>query len=509
MQRHQLDGVQGTVLGIDLGTQSLKTLFYDFDAREIVAAASAPLELERRADGSAEQRVEWWTEALRACLRQIPEDVRGSVRAIGVSGQQHGFVALGAEGEVLAPVKLWCDTSTQAQADAIERACGGRERCIESAGNPVLVGYTASKIRWLEEVEPDRYRRLATILLPHDYLNYVLTGRASMEYGDASGTGFLDVRRRQWSERLLTAVDPRRDLTECLPPLLAAGELAGTTADSVGGDYGLPAGVPVATGGGDNMMAAVGTGNVTAGKLTMSLGSSGTLFAYADAPIVDPNGEIAAFCSSTGGWLPLVCTMNCTLGTELIGSLIGRAARDLDGEIAGIEPGAGGLITLPFFNGERTPNLPHGKGCVLGLSSHNCSPPHLLRSAVEGATFALRYGLDRLHELGVTASEIVLTGGGANSAVWRQIVADVCRRPVTILKQTEGASFGAALQALWAFRRREDASASVADIVGEHLSRDDALSAEPETVAADVYSEHYAAYQQAVRNVTPIYTHYA
>lgn len=500
-------GRRRTVLGIDLGTQSLKMLFYDYERKVIVSSVSAPLKLERRADGSAEQRAEWWTEALADCLRRTPEDVRGSVRAIAVSGQQHGFVALGGDGEVLAPVKLWCDTSTQAQADAIERACGGRDKCIEFAGNPILVGYTASKVRWLKESQPDVYPRLARILLPHDYLNWILTGRAAMEYGDASGTGFLDVRARDWSERLLTAVDPQRNLQECLPPLVDAGEIIGETTASFAERYGLPAGIPVATGGGDNMMAAVGTGNVTAGKLTMSLGSSGTLFAYADSPIVDPNGEIAAFCSSTGGWLPLVCTMNCTLGTELIGALVGKPARDLDRQIEGVEAGAGGLITLPFFNGERTPNLPRGKGCLLGIDSHNCSPDHLLRSAVEGATYALRYGLDRLRELGVSGSEIVLTGGGSNSAAWRQIVADVCRLPVTVLQQTEGASFGAALQALWTLMARQDKSAAVEDVVAEHLTRDEALCAEPETEAADFYSHHYAKYQEAVRNVIPLYTH--
>ncbi|HEX7061321.1 MAG TPA: xylulokinase [Woeseiaceae bacterium] len=494
-----------TVLGIDLGTQSLKTLFYDPDAREIAASCSAALELTRRADGSAEQRAEWWTAALADCLRRVPREVRESVAAIGVSGQQHGFVPLDRDGEVLAPVKLWCDTSTQAEADAIEQAAGGRAACIEAAGNPVLVGYTASKVRWLKETHPDRYARLQLILLPHDYLNRELTGRATMEYGDASGSGFLDVRRRRWSETLLSAVDPDRDLAECLPPLLGPEELAGATSEAAARAYGLPAGVPVSTGGGDNMMAAIGTGNVTAGKLTMSLGSSGTIFAYADAPVVDPQGEIAAFCSSTGGWLPLVCTMNCTLGTELIGGLVGRSARDLDREIAAIEPGAGGLITLPFFNGERTPDLPHARGCLLGLSSQNCTPGHLLRSAAEGATFALRYGLDRLRELGVAAEGIVLTGGGANSAAWRQIVADACALPVTVLSRCEGASFGAALQALWALERKNGAALSIRELVAEHLSREETQCAEPGPAAA-VYVERYAAYRDAVRQVTPLYT---
>ena len=495
-----------TVLGIDLGTQSVKLLFYDFEAREIVASAAAPLELVRRPDGSAEQRADWWTVALARALREVPGPVRESVLAIGVSGQQHGFVPLSADGEVLAPVKLWCDTSTQREADAIERACGGRARCIELAGNPVLVGYTASKVLWLRQAHPELYARLARILLPHDYLNWVLTGRACMEYGDASGTGFLDVRTRGWSKPLLDAIDPERDLAACLPPLVDAGEFIGETTREAAETYGLPAGVPVATGGGDNMMAAIGTGNVTAGALTMSLGSSGTIFSHADAPVVDHAGEIAAFCGSTGGWLPLVCTMNCTLGVERIGALVGIPTRELDREIAAVGPGAGGLVTLPFFDGERTPNLPRGKGCLLGLSSQNCTPQHLLRSAVEGATFALRYGLERLAELGASGSEIVLTGGGANSAGWRQIVADVCRRPVIVLRQTEGACFGAALQALWSLERRQDASSAVAAIVNAHLDRDSASCTEPHEATAGDYDEHYGAYRRAVAQVIPLYS---
>jgi xylulokinase len=496
-----------TVLGIDLGTQSLKTVFYDYEQRKVIDSRAAPLAIIRREDGTAEQRAEWWTAALRECLRRAPADACASVQAIGVSGQQHGFVAADDEGQVLIPVKLWCDTSTQAEVESITRACGGREACIELAGNPVLAGYTASKVLWFREHHADLYDDMTTILLPHDYLNRVLTGTACMEYGDASGTGFMDVRSRAWSEPLLRAIDPVRDLRECLPPLLDAGAFIGATTDAFSRDYGLPAGVPVATGGGDNMMAAIGTGNVSAGNLTMSLGSSGTIFAFSATPVVDPRGEIAAFCSSTGGWLPLVCTMNCTLGTELMAGLAGIAIRDLDDAVAKIEPGAGGLITLPFFNGERTPDLPHARGAVLGLGSHNASGAHLLRSALEGATFALKYGMERLETLGISAEQIVLTGGGAQSAVWRQVVADVCRLPVTVLEQDEGASFGAALQALWALETRSGGGAGIAELVAGHLSRKESSCTEPGTEASEIYAERYEAYRNAVEHVAPLYLH--
>ena len=197
------------------------------------------------------------------------------------------------------------------------QALGGAERCIEIAGNPILAGYTASKLPWTRKHRPEVYRELATILLPHDYLNFWLTGEKFMEVGDASGTGWLDVRTRQWSPEMLAAIDPDRDLSPCLPPLV---ELGTTFAilPAIADALGLPHTVRIAVGGGDNMMAAIGTGCVVPGRLSMSLGTSGTLFAYADQPVVDAKGAWAAFCSSSGGWLPLICTMNCTVATETV-----------------------------------------------------------------------------------------------------------------------------------------------------------------------------------------------
>ena len=494
-----------TVLGIDLGTQSLKVVFYDFGARQLLAAASSPLDVLRDRSGRAEQEAAWWLDALRSALGQVPEDLRMSVQAVGVSGQQHGFVPVSADGTVLAPVKLWCDTSTQVEVDEITEACGGRDHCIEFAGNPVLAGYTASKIRWFGKQHPSRYREMAYIMLPHDYLNFVLTGVAAMEFGDASGTGLLDVRTRQWSPRMLRAVDAERDLSACLPPLLNADQVLGTISEAAAHRFGLPAGIPVSSGGGDNMMAAIGTGNVTPGKLTMSLGTSGTLFAYSDKPVIDTDGNIAAFCSSTGGWLPLLCTMNCTLATELMKQPLAITTPQFDATLAEVEAGSDGLIMLPFFTGERTPNLPKASATLLGLTAQNCSRGHMLRATVEGATYAIRFGLDELTRLGIEASEIVLTGGGSKSAAWRQIVADICGLPVTILAQDEGASFGAALQALWVLQRQDDPLLSIEAVTAQHLaSRPDACR-KPDMANARRYQQGYAAYQRALAQVIPLF----
>jgi xylulokinase len=494
-----------TVLGIDLGTQSLKTLFYDYESRRIAAAASAPLELIRDERGTAEQEASWWLDALGESLRQVPNEIRASVRAIGVSGQQHGLVALDAAGRVQIPVKLWCDTSTQTEVEEITAAVGGRERCIALTGNTMVTGYTAPKIRWFKKHHPELYAQARYFLLPHDYINFVLTGVLAMEHGDASGTGLMDIRTRTWSAQMLRAVDADRDLAACLPPFVEPDEFIGATTDECARRFGLPAGVPVSAGGGDNMMGAIGTGNLRPGTLTMSLGSSGTLYAYSDSAIVDPKGNIAAFCGSAGGWLPLLCTMNCTLATEVMRAPLGVPLAELDASIEAVAPGSEGLLVLPFFNGERTPNLPNARGSVLGLSTRTASKGHLLRATVEGATYALKFGIDELAGLGLTATEIVLTGGGAKSGAWRQIVADICGLPIAVLDQEEGASFGAALQALWVLERQTDPSLTVQRVAAAHLTRNEAAGTVPNTARAELYARGYAAYQRALAHIAPFY----
>ncbi|MEO0424432.1 MAG: xylulokinase, partial [Pseudomonadota bacterium] len=397
---------------------------------------------------------------------------------------------------------LWCDTSTGEQCERIMEAFGGKQACIDELGNAILPGYTASKVRWFRDQHPGLYAKMRSILLPHDYLNFYLTGERCMEAGDASGTGFLDVHTRRWSSKMLAAVDPDRDLAECLPEVAVANAPIGTLLPAIAQELGLPAGVPVSLGGGDNMMSAIGTGNVEAGVVTMSLGTSGTVFAYSPTPVVDPKGNIAAFCSSTGGWLPLLCTMNCTVSTKLMSELIGSDPRNLDDLLDSSSPGASGVVTVPYFNGERTPNLPNAKGCVTGLDARNCRPENLVRSAVEGATFALRFGLEELAVQGVSAEQIVLTGGGANSPAWRQMVADICAAPVTMVNHSEGAAFGAALQAL---AMLEGPDTHIGELIATHLEWNDQARREPNASAVNFYNDTYREYQHAAQRVAELY----
>jgi xylulokinase len=456
------------LVGLDVGTQSVKLLAYDPALRQTVATVGEALDLISGDDGSREQHAQWWLDAIRKCFAQLDPSLRARVTAIGVSGQQHGFVPLDVSGKVLAPAKLWCDTSTGMECDEIMAAAGGADRCIALAGNPILAGYTASKLPWTRKHRPEVYAALATVLLPHDYVNFWLTGERWMEHGDASGTGWLDVRTRNWSEAMLKATDPDRDLQACLPPLAAANASFPISA-SIASELGLPRSVRVSAGGGDNMMAAIGTGNVAPGMLSMSLGTSGTLFSCTDESLVDANAGWAAFCSSTGKWLPLICTMNCTVATETVARSFGFDSRDGDAVMSGTRPGADGLLMLPFLNGERTPNLPQARGSFLGLDSNNFTRGNAYRAAMEGATYSLRYGFDTLRTAGLQFNAIRLTGGGSRSRQWRQMIADVFGLPVEAPEAPEGAAFGAALQALWACES-PGGQTDLVSIAREHVS---------------------------------------
>lgn len=442
-------------IGIDSGTQSVKAVVLDLDTRKVVAEARAPHKLiEGLPVGHMEQHPQDWAAALDFVITEVVGQIDARrVRGIGVSGQQHGFVPLDAQGKVIRPAKLWCDTSTTAECAIITKKLGGPKAAIRQTGNLILPGFTAPKILWLKRHEPANYKRLRHVLLPHDYLNFHLTGNFTMEFGDASGTALMDVRKRTWSKAAINAIDSK--LAAWLPPLSGSHEAAGTLRPDLAAQYGLSSEVVVSAGGGDNMMGAIGTGNVTPGVVTASFGTSGTIYAYAAKPVIDPAGEIAAFCSSTGGWLPLLCTMNVTTVTEQVRALFGHDHAALNAAVAAASPGAGGLVLLPYLAGERTPNVPAGSGVLLGLNNQNFSAGNIARAAMEGVTLGMNYGLRRLATLGVKAKEIRVTGGGAKSPVWRQLMADIFGVPVVAMVEDEGAALGGALQAAWCVALRD------------------------------------------------------
>lgn len=491
-----------TTLGIDLGTQSIKVLVYDYHNRAVKHVSSAALALAQDDSGKAEQNANDWIDALVTAMADVPDSLKQSIEAVAVSGQQHGFVAVNANGDVIAPVKLWCDTTTQAQCEQIMATVGGIEKCIELSGNMMLTGYTAPKILALKQNSPEVYAKLDGVLLPHDYLNFWLTGERCMEMGDASGTGLLDVKNRVWSNELINAIDPSGALKSSLPKLVASEQSIGVVSENIATSLGLKTDIPVAVGGGDNMIAAIGTGTVSEGRIALSFGTSGTLFAYSNKPIVDQAGGISAFCSSNNGWLPLFCTMSCTVTTEIYRRLLNVDLVEFEKSLESSAIGANGIITLPYFSGERSPNLPNGKGVMLGLDAQNTTAENVLRSGVEGATLALYQGLQAFISLGISPTELVLTGGGANSPAWCQIVADVFNLPVKILQKNEGAAFGAALQALSIVNNLGIVDA---DFVDPHLDLESAKIYRPEPESHTQYAEVFKRYLQAQHHIALLY----
>ena len=500
--------MRSLLLGIDSGTQSTKVLAVNAATGAVLGQAAAAYDLiPNLPAGAKEQHPHTWRDATAKAIRQALKNAGAAaaeVVAIGVSGQQHGFVPLDKAGHVIRPAKLWCDTSTAEECEQIMARVGGLRATLREVSNPILTGYTAPKILWLKRHEPKNFARLATVLLPHDYLNFWLTGERVMEYGDASGSALLNVKTRRWSQKVLRAIDP--GLEAALPPLIGSDQPAGRLQASTARQLGLNAGVLVSAGGGDNMMGAIGTGNTRAGVVTASFGTSGTIYACAEKPILDPRGEVAAFCDSTNRWLPLLCTMNVTVATEMVREDFGLTHEQFATEAAKAPAGSGGLLLLPYLEGERTPNVPHGTGVWFGATPRTFTAPCFARAAMEGVTLGMNYGLRRLGELGVKPKQIRATGGGAKSKFWRQIMADVFDAEVVTIKVSEGAAYGAALQALWAWRLAKGERVSIHDITSRFVQLNRAETTVPTRENARLYRELQGMQDELSRSLRSAFT---
>jgi sugar (pentulose or hexulose) kinase len=295
---------------------------------------------------------------------------------------------------------------------------------------------------------------------------------------------------------VLQAIDASGKLSDCLPELIPSDAPAGSIRSVIAEQFQLPTDVLVSSGGGDNMMGAIGTGNVVPGVVTTSLGTSGTVYSYSDDPVVDANGELAAFCSSSGGWLPLVCTMNVTVSTELTRELLGLDIQDLNEKALTAPLGSEGIILLPYFNGERTPPLPNAKALIFGLTSTNYTPANLSRASMEGATMGLRYGLDLMKQHGLEPAEIRLVGGGAQSSLWRQIVAEILNCSVVCPRHSEAGAVGAALQAMWCFLNEKEGAADLKELTDQFIELDESTRALPDIDRVSQYSDHYHRFMQ-------------
>ena len=493
-------------LGIDCGTQGTKALLVS-ERGEALGRGYAKHALVERASGAREQEPAWWVEALivsvKAALAQAAGAHTGpdgaAVQAMGVSGQQHGLVVLNEAMQVIRPAKLWNDTETAQQNAELVQRLGGRDEWFRRFGIVPLTGYTVSKLLWLREKEPENFAEVRHILLPHEYLNWWLTGELRAEAGDASGTAFFDNRTRQWTREVLDAIDGGTgQLFAALPPLLASDQSVGHLRAEAAGQLGLTTGCLVSAGGGDNMMGAIGTANVQEGVVTLSLGTSSTVYSFSNRPVEDPSGNVAPFCSSSGGWLPLVCTMNATNVVTATVELLGKTVAEIEPALGATSPGCDGLTFLPFLNGERTPDLPHARGTLSGISATNFTPDHLIRAAVEGVSFGVLNGLD-LVLAGKQPQVIQVIGGGARSRAWRQLLADATGAVVQVPMEEEAGCLGAAIQARVAFEGARGNSLPFAEAVKGFVEANAAATVHPRAELKAAYDAARALYGERLK----------
>ncbi|MCP3903686.1 MAG: xylulokinase [Planctomycetes bacterium] len=437
------------LLGIDVGTGGSKALLID-DAGTVVASATTeyPL-LTPRPQWAEQDPAAWWSATVASTRRVLDESGidPASIAGIGLTGQMHGLVLLDASGGVLRPAILWNDQRTAAQCRAIHARLG-EDAVIRITGKPALTGFTAPKLLWVREHEPQVWAAAAQILLPKDYVRFRLTGEFLMDVADGSGTSLLDVNTRAWSDEILDALEIPH---AWLPPLAESAVAGAPVHADAGRQTGLAPGTPVVAGAGDQAAQAVGCGIVDArSPVSVTLGTSGVVFAATDGCRVDPTGALHAFCHAVPGACHLMGVMLSAGGSFKWYRDTLRPGADYDAltsEANAVPAGCEGLAFLPYLTGERTPHPdPDARGAFVGLTLRH-GPAHLTRAVMEGVTFGLRDGLELMRGMGVGATRVRVSGGGAASSVWRQMMADVFEAEVATVNVTEGAAYGAALLA--------------------------------------------------------------
>ncbi|MEA3403799.1 MAG: xylulokinase [Armatimonadota bacterium] len=498
------------LLGIDVGTTSTRALLIDEDGATVASDATEYPLSTPRPNWAEQDPSDWWTATIASVTALIEQSgVRaGHIAGVGLSGQMHGSVFLDESDQVIRPAILWCDQRTARQCDEITEAVGAEEVVSETL-NPVLTGFTAPKIIWLRDEEPEAYARVRKVLLPKDYVRLKLTGQYATEVSDASGTSLLNVPRRRWSELILDRLELPRDW---LPEVYESPEVSGHVTAEAAGLTGLAEGTPVVGGGGDQAAGAVGNGIVRSGVVSVSTGTSGVVFAHLDEPRVDEKLRTHTFCHavpgrwhvmgvmlSAGGSLRWVRDTLCDAEVEIARNM-GIDAYELMTEQAAQAPvGSEGLVFLPYLTGERTPYPnPNARGMFFGLSLRH-GKPHLIRAVLEGVAYGLRDSFEIIEEMGVQISEVRASGGGARSRLWRQIQTDVTGYPHCLINVDEGPAYGVALLA--------------AVGAGLYASVEEACEATIRTVDAprvdershQLYRGYHRLYQQLYRQVESSY----
>lgn len=436
--------IQQYLIGIDVGTSGTKCVLFDTKGNALYSVTEE-YPMYQPHNGWAEQNPEdWWKASLTALKKLTAKAVDGDIAGIGLSGQMHSLVLLDEKLDVIRPAILWCDQRTAKECEEIESIIG-RDRLIDITANPALPGFTASKIMWVKNNEPENYAKIRHVLLAKDYIRLKLTGEFATDVSDASGMQLLDVKNRCWSVEVCEKLGV--DIN-WLAKVYESCEISGRVSSAVAEATGLPAGIPVAAGGGDNACAAIGTGVCKDGKAFTTIGTSGVVFAHTSKPVIDPMGRIHTFCAAVPHtWHVMGVTQAAGLSLNWFRSNLASdvSYAEIDKECEKLDIGCEKLIYLPYLMGERTPILDSdARGVFFGLSAVH-TKYHMARAVIEGVSYSLYSCLEVLNEVGVITDDMALCGGGGKSGFWHQMIADVYGTSVKTMVSNEGASLGAAI----------------------------------------------------------------
>jgi len=500
--------------GLDVSTQSTKLVIIDIASGQVVLVTAVNYDadlphyntkngvIQGLAEGVSESDPLMWIEAVdRVFSNAVKAGIAmPQIGCIAVSGQQHGLVALDAQGNLArSRSKLWNDFSTREECEILTEKLGGSDKMIAEVGNSQRTGYTAAKIFHMVRHEPENYRKATTLFLVHNYINWYLTGGVrDMEPGDVSGMALWNPKTGKWSEKVIEAIAP--DLMSKLPPVKPSDAVIGNISADLVNRFGFAADCRIDAGCGDNMYGAVGTGNVEPGIVTVSLGTSGTAFTFLADPYVDPTGEIAAFCDSTGNYLPLLCVSNLANGYNEILKQYNLTHAEFNEIIQKTPPANGGKLLIPWYEGERTPDVPQAAPVYFGFGLADFTKENLCRAVIEGHVLNIYTGFKRLP---VDVKEIRLTGGLSRSDAWCQTIADIFAAE-TVPVEGEGAALGAALHAAWSWYKAQNQTVDIKDIVKPFVILDEKRRKQPIKAHKPVYQkqrEMYAALSRRVRGL--------
>lgn len=497
--------------GLDVSTQGCKFLIINQDKEEVVYLTSVNYDndlddydtqngvIKDTPKVVSESNPTMWLDAIEMVFKRAKKEniPLNDIKCISVSGQQHGLVSLDKEGNLTRKrSKLWNDFSTKEECNILRERVGGKDEMIKEIGNTQRTGYTAPKIFHMVRNEPEKYKKSSTLFLVHNYINWFLTGGTRvMEPGDTSGMALWNPKTREWSQKVMEVIDT--DLEDKLPPVRPSDQTIGTISEYLADKYGFNQNCEIDAGSGDNMYGAIGTGNVEPGVVTISLGTSGTAYTFMEEPYIDQAGEIAAFCDSTGHHLPLLCVSNMANGYNSILNQYDINHEEFVEIIKKVKPGNEGRLLLPWYGGERTPDIPHAEPIYFGFDLDDFTKENLCRAVLEGHILNIYYGFKKMP---VEVSEIRLTGGLSKSPAWCQTIADIFEAQ-TVPVEGEGAAMGAALHAAWVWKKENEEGKSIQEIVEPFITLSEERRKEPRAKYLPVYRKQKQLYTNLVNRL--------